>query len=367
VPLDSPSRAWPWWPLLPIFPYGRRRTLLRTLVPGEVWSLEQLQGVFSVAVPIRMTVLRLPEGLLLYAPVAPTAECLALLRGLEADHGPVVTIVHPTSSGLEHKLPVPAMARAFPAAAIWVTPGQWSFPLSLPLTWLGFPGRRTRVLFDQGLPHGDVLEWRALGPVPLGPGPFLEATVLHRPTGTLVLTDALVAVSDRRPELLDLEPRPLLYHARDDGGEPLLDDEPRRRRGWRRLVLFASFFQPACLETVGAWYPFRWRPDWELHFERFSDGGALQVPPILEELVFPRHRERMGSWLRQVASLEVQWVVPAHFDAPVPATAEDMGRLAEAWEAGSQDRDRGTPAGADRALLRDFNAGLERLGVVPSA
>jgi len=367
VPLDSPSRAWPWWPLLPIFPYGRRRTLLRTLVPGEVWSLEQLQGVFSVAVPIRMTVLRLPEGLLLYAPVAPTAECLALLRGLEADHGPVITIVHPTSSGLEHKLPVPAMARAFPEAAVWVSPGQWSFPLPLPLTWLGFPARRTRVLFEQGLPHGDVLEWRALGPVPLGPGPFFEATVLHRPSGTLVLTDALVAVSDRRPELLDLEPRPLLYHARDDGAEPLQDDEQRRRRGWRRLVLFASFFQPACLKTVGAWYPFRWRDGWEQHFERFSGDGALQVAPILEELVFPRHRERMGAWLRQVAGLEVQRVVPAHFDAPVPATAQDLERLAAAWDAGPQKRDGCASDHADRALLRGVNARLERLGVVPSA
>lgn len=362
MPLDPFSRAWPWWPLLPIFPYGRRRTLLRTLVPGEVWSLEQLQGVFSVAVPIRMTVLRLPEGLLLYAPVAATGECLALLRGLEADHGPVCTIVHPTSSGLEHKLPVPAMARAFPAATVWVTPGQWSFPLPLPLGWLGFPAARTRVLFDEGLPHDGVLAWQALGPVPLGPGPFFEATVLHRPSGTLVVTDALVAVSDRRPDLLELEPRPLLYHARDDGREPLLDDEERRRRGWRRLVLFASFFQPACLETVGAWYPFLWQADWEHHFERFSDGGRLQVAPILEELVFPRHRRRMGAWLAQVASLELQRVVPAHFDAPVAATGADLAALATSWEAGPPEE-----GADDRRLLRRFNGRLERLGVVPVA
>ncbi len=361
MPFDSPSRAWPWWPLLPIFPYGRRRTLLRTLVPGEVWSLEQLQGVFSVAVPIRMTVLRLPEGLLLYAPVAPTGECLALLRGLEADHGPVCTIVHPSSSGLEHKLPVPAMARAFPAARVWVTPGQWSFPVSLPLAWLGFPGGRTRVLFNDGLPHQDVLAWQALGPVPLGPGPFFEATVLHRPSGTLVLTDALVAVSDRRPELLDLEPRPLLYHSRDAGDEPLHDNEERRRRGWRRLVLFASFFQPACLETVGAWYPFRWQADWEQHFERFSDGGRLQVAPILEELVFPRHRQRMAAWLAEVAALGVQRVVPAHFDAPVVVGDDTLAELARAWEAGP------AHTGADdRQLLRRFNTRLEGLGVVPA-
>ena len=68
----SPSRAWPWWPLLPLYPYGQRRTLIRELIPAQVWSFEQLQGVFYVAVPIRMTVLRVQGGLMLYAPVPPT-------------------------------------------------------------------------------------------------------------------------------------------------------------------------------------------------------------------------------------------------------------------------------------------------------
>ena len=78
-----PSQSWPWWPLLPLYPYGRRRTLVRTLIPGQVWSFEQLQGIFYVAVPIRMTVLRLRGGLLLYAPVPPTEELLGELRTLE--------------------------------------------------------------------------------------------------------------------------------------------------------------------------------------------------------------------------------------------------------------------------------------------
>ena len=97
------NQNWPWWPLLPLYPFGQRRTLRRELVPGQIWSFEQLQGVFFVAVPIRMTVVKLKAGLLLYAPVAATAECIALVRELEAEHGPVLSIVHPTSSGLEHK------------------------------------------------------------------------------------------------------------------------------------------------------------------------------------------------------------------------------------------------------------------------
>ena len=117
VTASADQQRWPWWPLLPLYPYGRRRTLVRELIAERLWSFEQLQGVWYVAVPIRMTVLRVREGLLLYAPVAPTAEVRAQLRQLEERHGPVCTIVLPTASGLEHKLPVPAMARAFPTAA----------------------------------------------------------------------------------------------------------------------------------------------------------------------------------------------------------------------------------------------------------
>ena len=123
------DQSWPWWPLLPLYPYGQRRTLVRELIPEQLWSFEQLQGIFYVAVPIRMTVARVPGGLMLYAPVAPTAEVRRALVDLEQRYGPVRSIVLPTASGLEHKLPVPAMARAFPQAEVWVTPGQWSFPL----------------------------------------------------------------------------------------------------------------------------------------------------------------------------------------------------------------------------------------------
>ncbi|MEY2749908.1 MAG: hypothetical protein RLZZ168_1924, partial [Cyanobacteriota bacterium] len=53
APLAEADLRWPWWPLLPLYPYGRRRTLVRELIPEQLWSFEQLQGVFYVAVPIR--------------------------------------------------------------------------------------------------------------------------------------------------------------------------------------------------------------------------------------------------------------------------------------------------------------------------
>ncbi|MCP9916230.1 DUF4336 domain-containing protein [Cyanobium sp. ATX 6F1] len=352
------DRRWFWWPLLPLYPYGRRRTLLRELIPGQIWSFEQLIGLYYVAVPIRMTVVKLREGLLLYAPVAPTAELLAALRELEERHGPVVTIVLPTASGLEHKLPVPAMARAFPAARLWVAPEQWSFPLRLPLAWLGFPAQRTRVLIEQGVPHGDQIDWCALGPLDLGIGFFSEVACFHRASGALLLTDALLAIEAEPPEIFAADPTPLLFHARDRGDEALSDGLEQRRRGWWRMVLFATYLRPQGLEVLSlaktcggalgsglrnprshfGLYPFRWSGGWEEAFLALLGPGAqprLQVAPVVERLVFPRHRELLATWLTQLAALDgLRWVIPAHHGAPVPCSGAVLGALAEAIREG---------------------------------
>jgi hypothetical protein len=377
-------QRWPWWPLLPLYPYGRRRTLVRELIPDRLWSFEQLIGVWYVAVPIRMSVLRLEHGLLLYAPVAPTAELLQALRPLEQRHGPVRTIVLPTASGLEHKLPVPAMARAFPAAEVWITPRQWSFPLQLPTSWLGFPPGRTRVLFDQGLPHAEELDWRQLGPLDLGLGTFLEVACLHRSSGALLLTDALVGIPADPPALFQLDPTPLLFHARERGDEPLLDTPERRQRGWWRLVLFACYLRPARLEVPPiaevlrhslapgcrdrrshfGLYPFRWQPGWEAEVQALLPPGPArpQVAAVLERLVFPRCRSALVAWIRELAGLEgLRLLVPAHYEAPLAVTGDQLQALAEELE-----RRPWAPSNGSWQLLAGIDALLLRLGLVPS-
>lgn len=382
---DPGQQRWPWWPLLPLYPYGQRRTLVRELIPGELWSFEQLQGVFYVAVPIRMTVVRLRRGLMLYAPVAATREVVTAVHELERRHGPVRSIVLPSSSGLEHKVPVPAMARAFPQAEVWVTPHQWSFPLRLPLPWLGFPGGRTRVLFEQGLPHTDELHWSRLGPLDLGLGTFMEAACLQRSSGSLLLCDGLVAIGDQPPEVFTADPRPLLFHARDGGAEPMLDAPERRRRGWWRLVLFASYLRPARLRVpalgevlTGAMrpglrrpdayfglYPFRWQPDWQEEFRALVPEGGLriQVAPVLERLVLPRSRETLLRWLRGLAAEPgLRWLVPAHYDAPVACDGPALEALAAAIEARVW-----APDGGSWSFLAGLDRALVKLGVVPTA
>lgn len=378
-------QRWPWWPLLPLYPYGQRRTLVRELIPERLWSFEQLQGVFYVAVPIRMSVLQVADGLLVYGAVAPTAELLAALHQLEERHGPVRTLVLGTSSGLEHKVPMPALARAFPKAELWVTPGQWSFPLPLPAAWLGFPAARTRVLGRDGWPHADQLIWSLLGPLDLGVGFFAEAACLDRHSGALLLTDALVAPDPTPPPLFEADPTPLLFHARERGAEPLIDSDEARHRGWRRLLLFASFLRPSGL-AIPSWfeviagamragtrdrrayfglYPFRWQPDWEKDLAELlpDQEPVLQVAPVLERLVFPRQRQALLSWLRQLAASEqLRWVVPAHYAAPVPCSAQALQALAEALEQRPWARNEGP-----WAFLASLDQTLLRWRVVPSA
>ena len=381
--VNPADQRWGFWPLLPLYPYGRRRTLFSELIPGQLWSLEQLQGVYYVAVPIRLTVVKVPGGLMLVNPLPPTGELRQAIAGLEQQHGPVCTIVLPTASGLEHKLPLGPLARAFPDAEVWVCPGQWSFPIALPSSWLGIPAGRTRVLLDDGVPHGDVCEWITLGPLDLGVGRFQEISCFHRPSGALLVTDALVGISAEPPALFDLDPIPLLFHARERGDEPLLDTPEARRRGWARLVLFASYLRPEPLEvppiaelllhafqpglrTARAHfglYPFRWRQDWhDAAKELIGDSQPLvQVAPVVERLVLPRALSAFVQWLQQIGRIdEMRWLVAAHYSAPIAFSPQHSHELcarlnAETW----------APNEANWAFLSSIDQRLLDLGVVP--
>ena len=348
--ISPADQRWPWWPLLPLYPYGKRATHFEELIPGQVWSFEQLQGVYYVAVPIRLTVVKVPGGLMLVNPLPPTQELRNGLAALEAEHGPVNAIVLPTASGLEHKLPLGPLARAFPDAELWVCPGQWSFPVQLPLSWLGVPAKRTKILLTDGVPHPEVCQWISLGPLDLGVGRFQEISCLHQPSGALVITDALVGIHSKPPAIFDRDPTPLLFHARDRGDQPLSDSPETRRRGWARLVLFASYLRPHCLRVpamaellryafrpgLRSWkahfgvYPFDWQDGWQEDADALmgDDEAKVQVAPVLERLVLPRAQQAITSWLEQLESLSgLTWVIPAHYSAPLSFSTQQASAL----------------------------------------
>jgi hypothetical protein len=383
---SQPNQRWNWWPLLPTYPYGRRRSLLVELVPSRAWSIEQLHGVWYVAVPIRMTVLRLDHGgLLLYSPIPPTEEVLSYLHELEKVHGRVKSIVLATSSGLEHKISLPALARAFPEAQVWLSGQQWSFPVNLPLAWLGIPQQRSHILYEDGLPHTEEIEWVSLGPLDLGLGTFMEVACFHRSTGILLLTDALVSIPATPPSIFNLDPAPLLFHAREYGAELMVDSPENRRKGWRRIILFANYFRPvsltirpflAALRDVAkarnrsrinhfAFYPFSWPDDWELEADKLlaAQSHSIGLAPVLERLVFVRARDPFLAWLRTLAALADSFIlIPAHYHAPVPMSSQHLADLADSLE----QRDWAPDQGSWR-ILAVIDRLLLRWGLVPPA
>jgi Domain of unknown function (DUF4336) len=345
VPLPENPRdwRWPYWPLLPLYPYGRRRTLRREVVPETIWVFEQLQGILYVTVPIRMTVVRLAAGgLCIYAPIAPTRECLRLLQELVERFGAVKFIVLTTLSGLEHKVYVAPFARHCPQALVYVLEHQWSFPVNLPLPWLGLPTKRTQILpIDAAItPLAADFEYAILGPISLGLGPFGEVAFYHRSSRSLLVTDTIVSIPATPPEIVALEPYPLLFHAKENALERAVDTPANRAKGWQRSCLFAFYFRPQSLLPVEfaasiqaakqapdrsrqayfGWFPFGWQQDWQQSFTTLAKQGQPQVAPILQTLILNRGSKLTLSWVEQVAGWPFERIIPCHLQAPIAST-----------------------------------------------
>ncbi len=383
------DRFWPLWPLVPLYPYNRRRTLRKEVVKDQIWTFEQLQGILYVIVPVRMTVIKLKEGgLFVYAPVAPTKECLNLMQELVDQHGPVQYIIMPTASGIEHKAFAGPFAQKFPTAQVFVVPGQWSFPIKLPLSWLGLPAGRTQILPNNSVdaPFADQFDYQTLGPVDLGPGPFAEVAFFHQHTQTLLVTDIVVSVPEDPPEILEQEPYPMLYHAKDDASDIVEDTPTIRRKGWQRIAIFAFFFRPSALEVTGwgqsfrdAWqardrslkaylglFPVRWHSNWKDTFDALRGGGRLFVAPILQKLVLNRGPKIVIDWANQVARWPVQQIIPCHLDAPVQTTPQQF-RQAFSFLEQHPSPDSNSPdlPEEDFAFLKTFDQILIKRGITP--
>jgi hypothetical protein len=375
----SPDWQWHWWLTVPLYPYGQRRTLCREIIPEWVWVFEQIQGVLYVVTSIRMTVLRLETGgLIVYSPIAPTPECLRLLNELVDLYGPVKHIVLSTTSGIEHKVFVGPFARACPSATVYVTPGQWSFPLNLPLSWLGLPARRTQLLTEKH-PWGDRFELAILDSIELGLGKFGEVALFDRRFQLLLVTDTVVSVPTTPPEVVQLDPYPLLFHARETASDLVIDTPAQRLTGWQRIVLFTFYFRPSMVKidktlvmlqaakkapdrsARAFWglYPFNWQPNWQKSFEQTADQGRLMVAPILQQLILSRQTPKTRAWVEQVAQWDFQQVISCHFQAPVAANSADWRRAFEFLDGKSH------LPGADLAVLRDIDGLLSRSGVLP--
>ena len=236
--------------LLPFSPesMGRRKTILTEIVANQVWTLDQLQGVINVNVPVRSTIIKLESGgLWINNPVAPTRECVSIVRELEKSHGKVKHIILSTL-GVEHKGTVGVFSTYFPSAEIWIQPGQYAFPINLPPSFF-FPLFKTLKEIPPSsteAPWGNDIDHRILGPFfSRQGGGYGETAFFHKASQSLIVTDSIVKVEDEPPAIVQEDPRALLYHARDKMTDVVDDTISNRLKGWRRMVLFALTFQPA--------------------------------------------------------------------------------------------------------------------------
>jgi hypothetical protein len=195
--------------LLPLSPEstGRRKTILKEVVKGQVWTLEQVQGIINVNVPVRSTVIKLKSGgLFINNPVAPTEECLSMIRRIESLHGDVKYIALSTL-GVEHKGTTGVFARNFPRAEVFIQPGQYTFPVKLPTFLFFAPGTKIREIPAdfRSAPWNDDIEHIVLSPlVPKGVGGFSETAFFHKKTKTLLVTDLVIQVDPEPPAIIQV-------------------------------------------------------------------------------------------------------------------------------------------------------------------
>mmetsp|Transcript_2904 Transcript_2904/g.6590 ORF Transcript_2904/g.6590 Transcript_2904/m.6590 type:complete len:569 (+) Transcript_2904:243-1949(+) len=397
-----------WW-VVPIAPYKRRKTVRSELVPGEIWGFDQLLGALYVQVPNRMTIVRLappgqPPCLLVFAPVAPTQECLTLVRELEAEYGPVKHIIL-SSPALEHKVNAGPFARCFKGAQLWVAPDQYAFPFGLENV-----GRLGDTQLFWGLnpktlpPSADMAPWKGemehsiLGPIKSrggdAPGLFEDVTMLHVRSKSLLVTDLVQTIPREIPEVLKDDPRALLFHARDNAFERVEDTPEVRQRGWDRIALFSLFFQPGGVDLIPwgkafpdmagskmkelGWnglFPFVWRnpegphPAGKAYWRESYDAlvGTCFVPAVLQLLILDREPKRVLAFADKVAEWDFERIIPAHLGPSIragPAEWRAAFRFLEDTLEPFPGNLESLPLSGDAKFLQDISTSLTRQGAV---
>jgi hypothetical protein len=438
------------WGILPVGTYKSKPTIVETIVPNTIWTMDQKFGILNVQIPLRMTILklRLPSTtpsslldgpqppkqqqqrmiqtkyanddtycLLLYNPIAPTPQCVAKIRQIEMEQQCHVRHMVIGSVALEHKVYAGVMSQKFPYAQVWLTPGQYAFPINLPsVPYLGFPtgGRTNRIPTYRnqndataavatatdttwaswpGHWNTHELDAATLGPIISRDGAFAETVLYHRPTRTLVVTDTCVQVTEEVPAIYDTDPSPLLFHARDTVTDIVIDTPASRVKGWKRLVLFGLYFTPSPIvikDAATAWkerrpdinadfagiYPWDWVGDEDASWQGLTGNtkGMVDSPqnkplvaPILQVLLLNRSPVEVLDFADRVAKWDIQRIIPSHLKNNLSLTGRDYRHAFGFLE------DRGVPSGfpqpldADLQTLRDAEITLINSGAIVPA
>ena len=292
---------------------------------GVMWTFEQPQslGFSNVTTNVRMTVIKLKSGgLWVHAPIAPTTECIKLLKELDA---PVEYIILPTFA-YEHKIFVGPFSRKFPKAQVFIAPRQWSWPINLPPQLFGIFAKGMLKNDDLDTPWGDEIEQKVLVSS-VGIGPYIEVAFFHKRTKTLLVTDAVISVPSSPSPLV--EENNLIDAAKSNffvkvlagdlanepvNGVPLQPDTLTpavKDLGWKRMALQILYIVPGDLRDPNKGFA--------------AIANKLIVGPILKTLVFSTEPELSREWIDDIcSSWNFRQIVPAHFTAPIKAGPKDL-------------------------------------------
>mmetsp|Transcript_19719 Transcript_19719/g.35712 ORF Transcript_19719/g.35712 Transcript_19719/m.35712 type:complete len:524 (-) Transcript_19719:96-1667(-) len=362
-------------------------TVSREVAPG-IFAFDQAYGIpglgIGANIPIRMTAIRLQDGgVLLYNPCNPTKECLEQFKGFNLSDVRYIVL---GTIAIEHKYYGPKWADLFPNAEVWVSPRTFSWPVDFGpnVPFGGFrAGQKLQKIpkdatkapwYSQGIDHLQLT-------VDYAPRTVFEETILyHEPTGTMVCTDMLIGLSDDPPEILTRSPyrEGCLYFSRNNPLD-VVDPEASAtvRDGYQKSTLLLNNINPRSLLSYAAgdldlfsqvslasqapqkqlgyygWYPCNWqdgdspcsklderevagstkdpacRRGWRGEWARLSkgvEGTGFQVPSFVAELQISRDPEAVKSLADEIARrwTGIKRVVPSHFDAPLPATADSV-------------------------------------------
>jgi hypothetical protein len=377
------------WGILPIGPYKKKKTVLETIVPDKVWTLTQKFGILDVQVPSRMTIIKMSDGgLFVYDPVAATPECIDLVSEIVAQHGPIKHIAV-GSVALEHKAYGGVFAQKFPGAQVWLQPGQYSFPVDLPNSFLGYPKDRTNIMpasIDQA-----PADWKkdfdfATLTIISRDGAFGETVFFHKATHTLLVTDTAVQVTDDIPKIYESDHAPLLFHARDTVTDIVEDTPEALRKGWRRVQLFGLYFMPSPIiikdlktslderrpeinSDFAGVYPWDWVGDEEASWRGLTGtgkGGPL-VAPILQVLLLNRSPIEVLDFADKVAAWPIQRIIPAHLKNDLKFTGADYRNAFGFLEEQGVPKSFPKPLDADLQTLRDAEVSLIASGAIVKA
>ena len=322
----------------PFIGRGTRATVKRTIVPGQMWAFEQNIELGPLETTIRCVTCKLSDGSLwVHAPLAPTEEFFEFVESCGDGTSACVRYVVVPTYALEHKIFAKDALARWRGAKLYASPGQFTFPIRDVSDEIVFGKKVDFVLQGSDLdvrspvavPWKDEIEFETLeaGTFDVGSTKqtIYETAFFHKPSKTLIVTDALAQIPIDPPEANSVEK--LLVVSQRSTADPVPEDTPEARRaGWEKTALLVSYFfpeheelDPAAPGTV------IWTDGWHDNFQALA--GRLLVPPVVRTLLYAQNPNAVRRWVAAVSSRwDFERVVPAHWEAPLACSPGDFKR-----------------------------------------